>query len=365
MDEERNHETATALESVGRGPNNTLVPTGGAMVPADKALAERIRARRAKALIAISLSGIVAVAAVAVAATDRGHATPSKAAAPANAVLTAASSAAATQSADFTLSATTSSPATTTTLFRASGAYDLGQGEGEATATVPLLSTMTAGLLGAKGVHLLVSGSTAYVQIPGASAVLGSNHWLSVPLGAHKDVGLSPTSFTGLADPAALVRLLGDAGGPVTTTHGVDVDGTSTTEYATSITLSSLAAKADPSLSGSTVASILDRLGLVSVPLTAWVGPGGLLRQISLTVDLSHANLGGVAGSILGTSSGTGSGAVVTVTAGFTNYGRPVSVSAPPASDTTDLSSAMGAVSGLSHSVSGLDKAVSGLIAKV
>ena len=147
-----------------------------------------------------------------------------------------------------------------------------------------------------------------------------------------------------LADPSQLLGLLSSIGGQVTTVGNVDLDGVQTTEYPTTVTVSELAARAGLSTGsglGARVAKVLGQLGNTSVPVTAWVGTDGYVRQLSASLDLSRATLGGLAGDLVtsslnGSTSGQSTSAT-DVTVGFSHYGAPVDVTAPPASQVTDV----------------------------
>ena len=111
---------------------------------------------------------------------------------------------------------------------------------------------------------------------------------------------------------------------------------------------------------------MLQQLGSTTVPITAWVGTDGYLRQITASVDLSRATIGSIASDLVGGAlngsvpSGTAGQATTatTVTVGFDHYDAPVSVTVPPASQTTDVSSV---VSSLRQAVSGIRHAVSSI----
>ena len=117
------------------------------------------------------------------------------------------------------------------------------------------------------------------------------------------------------------------------------------------------------------MAKVLQQLGSTSVPITAWVGSDGYLRQISASIDLSRATLGSVASDLIGGAldgtlpTGTSGQATTatTVTVGFDDYNTPVNVVVPPASQTTDVSSIVTSVRGM---VSDLGHAVSSITSK-
>ena len=177
-----------------------------------------------------------------------------------------------------------------------------------------------------------------------------------------------------LSNPSQLIGLLSSVGGQVTTVGSVDLHGTQTTEYRTTVTLSELASRAgigtgSGSAVGAQVAKVLQQLGSTSVPVTAWVGTDGYLRQISASIDLSRATIGGVASDLIGGAlngtipTGTSGQATTatTVTVGFDHYNAPVAVAVPPASRTTDVSSIVSSLRGMA---SDIGHAVSDIAAK-
>jgi hypothetical protein len=154
----------------------------------------------------------------------------------------------------------------------------------------------------------------------------------------------------------------------VTTVGNVQLDGVQTTEYRTTVTVSELATRAGLSTDstlGAHVAKILSQLGNTSVPVTAWVGTDGYVRQISASLDLSQATLGGLVGDLVGTSlngsSSSHSTSATDVTVGFSQYGEPVDVTVPPASQVIDVNRALSSVSGI---VSEVGHALSGIVAR-
>jgi hypothetical protein len=89
------------------------------------------------------------------------------------------------------------------------------------------------------------------------------------------------------------------------------------------------------------------------------VGQNGLLQQVSLSIDLSHASLSDLLGGLgLGSAGSSGSGGTILITVGLSHYGDPVAVNVPPASAVTDLgaigSSVKGILSQLGGTLSGI-----------
>ena len=330
-------------------------PAGPTPTPAPSAGGAR---RLAVATIVAAL-----VAAVAFGAAAYGGAFGSHSATPGSgrsALGAAGAASAGATSVAFTVSATRATPSSTTTLVTGSGAVDLSSDVGRLTATVPALSSYVGS--GNDSLDVVVAGNAAYLATPVLSQATGGDTWLKAPL--PKDTSTSPDTSTlaVLADPAKLLGLLSSVGGPVTTVGTVDLAGVHTTEYRTTVTLSELAAKAGlthGSKLGADVAQVLGALGSTTVPVTAWVGDDGYVRQLSASLDLSRLTLGGLVGGLVdGTlgSSGGSSTASTTVTVGFSNYNQPVHVTVPPASQVTSVdgivSSIKGAVSDVRNAIS-------------
>jgi hypothetical protein len=169
--------------------------------------------------------------------------------------------------------------------------------------------------------------------------------------------------LSSLTNPSEVLGLLGSLGSPVTTVGPVQLHGEPTTEYRTTVSIADLAAKEAQHSGGSAVSGgltkALQQLGIPSIPLTAWVGSDGLVRQISAAVDLSHASLSGALGALAASSGGPASaGTSLDLTVGLSHYGQPVSITVPPASAVTNLdglgSSLKGMASKLGHSLSAI-----------
>ena len=329
------------------------------------------RSAHRRTLVVVVVAALVAAiatgAAVGAAASGRGtgSGTPAQGSSR-GALAAAAAGTAAAPTVAFTLQATQATAAATTTLVTGSGAVDLARGVGRMTAAVPELS----GVVGSGGdsASLVTDGRAVYVGVP-ALAQLTGRIWLRATLPTDAVTGGTASAILAtLSDPTRLVGLLGSLGGTVTDLGPVVLDGTSATEYRTTITLAALASRASHGSSsrisslGAATARILSRLGNVSVPVTAWVGPDGRLRQLSVSLLLSRASLAGLLGDAvsgsLGTPPATLSATSTTITVGFSHYGEPVDASVPPASEVTDLGSILSSVQGglprVAHDLSGL-----------
>jgi hypothetical protein len=349
------HASGTSGRSLVPRPEASLVPTGTGGTPSTSASRrQRGPGRLAVGVIAASLVAAVAVGAAVFGGGPTGRTIPAAststglpaAGAAKGSLASSAADSASASSVGFTLSATESTPSSTSTLATATGALDLTKGMGQVTASLPSLSALTPG--SESSLHLVADGTDLYVRIPALSSLTGGKSWVKTSASGLASLAGSATQLplAALADPAQVMGLLDSVGGPVTKVGTVELHGESTTEYRTTVSISDIVSKATHDVTSSTasagpsgaLATALQDLGIPSVPVTAWVGSDGLLRQLSASVDLSHASLAGVLGSL---SSGSGgppaAGTSLDLTVGLSGYGQPVAVSIPPASEVTDV----------------------------
>ena len=358
------------IDAPGPPVSGELLPTGPTIPSASTALAAGRARRLAVSTVIASLIAAMAFGAAAFGGGFDGGSTSSGVPTSSSARGALAAAAAASTSATsvaFTVSANRTTASTTTTLVDGSGAVDFTTNTGKLTATVPALS----GLVGSGNttVNVVADGSTIYVGSPALSAMTGGNTWLKASLPKHTSNADSSTLAV-LANPSQLLGLLSSVGGNVTTVDNVNLHGTPTTEYATTVTLAHLASRAGlttGSKLGFQVSQILRQLGNTSVPITVWVGNDGFVRQISASLDLSRATLGSLASDLISgvvngavpTSTSGQSTAATTVVVGFSHYNTPVTVTVPPASETTDMNAVVHSVQGV---ISGIGRAVSSFV---
>lgn len=356
-------------------PTRTAAAYGVAPPPIPPSRGDTATPARRRSL-AVLLAGLVAAAAVG-AALVGGSGSDTRATAPtstdpAHALAAAAQQSTAASSVAFTVAATTSTSLRTTSLLTGAGSLDVATGVADVSATIPALATV----VGAdhSTLQVLSDGSAAYVDVPVLGTLTGGASWLKIDVPAGSAAGANRATLSVLADPARLVNLLTELGGTVTDLGTVDLSGTPTTEYAASLSLSELAGRATSAASGSSTAasatasivSALGALGSASIPVHAWVGKDGYVRQMQVSLDLSPmsmASLASLATGLAGSDPTSGpSTMAATVTVGLSHYGAPVHVTVPPASEVTD-------VSGVASSVAGgfghLGKALSSWVASI
>lgn len=357
---------------VARSNASLAPPTPPSVPPTPRATASKGPGRLAVAVIAASIVAAVAVGAAAFSGGSTAGGSSPGAADPAGSahgsLAASASDSAAASSVAFSVSATETTPSTTTNLLSGHGSVDLAKGVGRVTASIPSLSALVGS--GAQGsVDVISDGTNVYLNVPGVSSLTGGKSWVKTSLsglGSLTGSSAGSLSLSTLADPSQALGLLGSLGSAVTKVGTVTLNGEQATEYQTTISVTNIVSQlshGSSSTSSGAAAKALQELGVPSVPVTAWVGRDGLLRQLSVTVDLSHTSLRGVLGSLGSGASGAGTaGAKVNLTLGLSHYGEPVSVSVPPASDVTDLGSIATSLKGMASQLGG---ALSGIASHV
>jgi hypothetical protein len=316
------------------------------------------------AMMVAALAALVVVGISAAAFAD-GHGTTGShsASGPADLAGPAARSASA-GSAAFTLSVTAGSPGIQSTLISGAGSIDLVSHVDRMAASIPMASSVLGGPTSAT---VVTDGNGVYLQVPALSVVTGGRSWLEASTSAASSSG--SLALAALGDPSRLLGALGSVNGSVTKVGTPRLDGVNTTEYQSSVSLADLVAglahRTRPGATSSTASEVADALGAPTVPVTVWVGADGRVRQLSVSLDLSHPTVSGVLHSLdpslLG-SDPAGAGPDLTVTVGLSSYGGPVSVSVPPEAQVVNLTHAYSSVRG---AVSRLGTGVKGLIDRV
>lgn len=192
-----------------------------------------------------------------------------------------------------------------------SGVGDLVTGDGQVTVNLPA----PMGQLQAVG----VAGSY-YLQLPAQLMALnGGKAWAKVDRTLVEQLigqQIGSPSLAATFDPSRALELLKSVSGPVTVvgSETLPEDATPSTHYRATVDLAKVAAAA-PS---------------VSAPADLWLDAEGRLRKLTLSIDLSTVHLPD--GAPRGPSRATG-----VATLELTDYGKPVTVTAPPADQVGDL----------------------------
>ena len=188
--------------------------------------------------------------------------------------------------------------------------------------------------------HAVVDGATVYANIPQLASVLGGRQWLSVDLdtigkavGVSGMSGLEQTSSSNPADYLSYLRGAGDV-----QTLGQEIVGGATTTHYHAVVDLNRAAQSLPAPQQATIRQVIGLAGTPTFPADVWVDGAGLVRQVRFAFDYSHSPQPKVA-AVGG----------MQVTVDYSNFGAPVSVIVPPASQVESLSDLMAQAPGQSH----------------
>lgn len=193
----------------------------------------------------------------------------------------------------------------------ANGAFDFAHKTGTMTMTVPVAGQQYSE-------REILDGSTVYVNVSGLGGGLApTKPWISENVGQLNDSG----SGLGTLDPTSMLRQLQSSGGTVTSLGPTTYDGTSVTEYAA--TLPSSAMMGDIGKLPSSLQQGVSGLNLPDMHMNIYVTQDNLLKALqvpSYSVSFSGQTLS------------------MDMTMVLSNYGTPVNVTPPPASEVEPLS---------------------------
>jgi hypothetical protein len=176
------------------------------------------------------------------------------------------------------------------------------------------------------GIQMRMVDHTAYLKMPASfGAMFGGGKWLKMPNLGTAD-GALPGA--GQADPSKFLAYLETVSNGVKKVGSDSIRGVVTTHYHASLDLGKAVDRAD------VPASLRDELrGLLgakpgsAIPADVWVDGDGLTRRIQMTLDLAKM-IHPVRGMKLPT---------MTMSMDLYDFGAPVHVYAPPASETVPL----------------------------
>ncbi len=178
-------------------------------------------------------------------------------------------------------------------------------------------------------VTAIVVGGDVYENFAGVAGLSGvlpaGKSWLEIPIGT--SLGGS-SALDSMSNPSSFLLALTRKGLKVTSMGSSQVDGVAATEYDVKFpeNLASLGAGA-----GSLPSSV--QRTLRGLTMHVWIDSSGMLRSMSMSIAVP--GIGGM-----------------NFTMDLSDYGAPVSISAPPSSEVENFQSIAGALGGLS-SVSG------------
>lgn len=215
------------------------------------------------------------------------------------------------------------------------GVFDFTKKSGILQLKLPQFSGMNLG-----SVEVRVLDSIIYEKLPPQLAsVAGQKGWVKIdPALVAKQVGFDLGSLTqsGSSDPTQFLDLLKSVSSDVTEVGKAKVDGADTTHYRATVDFAK-AVDNNATLDAATKAKVSSFYNNLTAPADVWIDSDGRLRRMTYTLDLSKVNASSLSSN-------------PRVTAAFqqisgidfkldlSNFGVAVNVTAPPANETTDLS---------------------------
>ncbi|HEY3751759.1 MAG TPA: hypothetical protein VGL80_21470 [Pseudonocardiaceae bacterium] len=173
---------------------------------------------------------------------------------------------------------------------------------------------LTMDLPSVGNMEMVVVDGTFYMKLPaGLASLMGGSDdkpWAKVDLGSTDAITQSLGStadFANQVDPTQMINQIKSAGTITKVTHET-LNGQQTTHYAITVDVAKLAGAEKQSMAG---------LGVTTLPFDIWVNSDNLPVRIITKV--------GYADPVSGSSQ------QVAVTVNYTNWGQPVTVTAPPA----------------------------------
>lgn len=175
------------------------------------------------------------------------------------------------------------------------------------------------------GLHVLMSGSTEYMNMGAAGAKqFGGKHWLKMDfasLGAEGKALADSLNKSNSQDPATVVKLL-TSSGDIKRVGTETVDGVPTTHYSGLVDLKKLAAEQQTDASLKALLDQASKSGMATEQVDMWINSQNLPVKVHETATTAKGS--------------------VDITIQYSDFGNtPVQITVPPAADTTDLAAMM------------------------
>ncbi|HMD46539.1 MAG TPA: hypothetical protein VKG43_10285 [Acidimicrobiales bacterium] len=172
------------------------------------------------------------------------------------------------------------------------------------------------------GLAIIYVDGILYAQVPGIDQVAPGKTWLSVdPTSLGLATRAAPSIGLGANDPSALLQTLGQHGNTVTDVGPATVDGVSTEEYTVVINPAAASSAIDGSSLPQWLKQAADRFARQGGTYTVCIDGSGQLRRLAFDMTLTQP-----------------ASAQVHEVMDFSNFGAPVSITAPPADQVVSLS---------------------------
>ncbi len=299
---------AESAGATGRFEGDTLFPVQhGRRRPKVGRRAKSHRHSRLTA-VAVTLAAVVALVVGLVEVIGSGSALPTGSS---GIVLASAQTTLAAKTADLHMTIAVQGPGDQITA-TGNGAVDFADDTSQATITYADPSQV-----GGLQMHEVFAGGNVFLSMPEISQLVPGKSWVAAPVTASNS--LSP----GSTNPAAMFTMLTSEGFDVTPLGPSTIDGDAVQGYHVAITPAELMKGVDradlPPSVGQEVKSVF---GTAGVQMSVYVGDAThLLRRITFSMHLSAAS----------------ASVSVQATEDISNYGAPVSISAPPADQVASL----------------------------
>lgn len=166
-------------------------------------------------------------------------------------------------------------------------------------------------------------GGTVYESIPGLDQVVPGKSWVSIDLSSLSRVGAQdPDALGAGSNPTAILRVLGEEGNTVVPLGPSTVDGVSVQGYAVTIDPSAIKQRLAHASLPSWMQSLLSKVDFRTASVKVYVDGNGQLRRYTTVMSESVGSAGPV---------------TMDVSMDLTDYGAPVTVTAPPADQVMSL----------------------------
>lgn len=188
-------------------------------------------------------------------------------------------------------------------------------------------------------IEIVTDGTKVYMKYPegtlGLPGKAGGKPWAMFDAesmgGAGGLNGFSGLGQPGSGDPTQYLEFLKGVSGDVETVGTEDVRGVGTTHYKATLDFEKVIEQASSEAKAELDASLdqfKSQLGTTEMPMEVWIDDDGLMRRMAMSFSA-------------GTEEESGSFSM-TMTIEMFDFGKPVDIQIPPASDVTDVSEMMG-----------------------
>ena len=219
------------------------------------------------------------------------------------------------------------------------GVFDFTKKSGLLQLKLPQFSGMNLG-----SIEVRVLDSIVYEKLPPQLAsAAGQKGWVKIdPAALAKEAGfdLSSLTQTGSSDPTQFLDLLKSISSDVTEVGNEKVTGADTTHYRATIDFAK-AVQDNTTLDADTKTKLSSFYNKLTAPADVWIDSDGRLRKMTYTLDTSKLDASAL-GSNARAQAAMQQIAGIDFTLELSDFGVAVNVTAPPADQTTDLSTLTG-----------------------